>query len=109
MKKRSCLSIIIIALFSAVTAYSQQNTALLKQADELHRNYSFSQAIEIYRSILDQRPDSTLTTEADSLYNMEVKSRLITSENGSNMLLFASSPSIVAKQVFPAENFPNIF
>ena len=105
MKKRSCLSIIIIALFSAVTAYSQQNTALLKQADELHRNYSFSQAIEIYRSILDQRPDSTLTTEADSLYNMEVKSRLITSENGSNMLLFASSPSIVAKQVFPAENF----
>ena len=105
MKKRSCLSIIIIALFSAVTAYSQQNAALLKQADELHRNYSFEKAIEIYRSILDQRPDSTLTTEADSLYNMNVKSRLITSENGSNMLLFASSPAVVAKQVFPAENF----
>ena len=105
MKKRSCLSIIIIALFSAVTAYSQQNTALLKQADELHSKYNFAKAIEIYRSILEQRPDSTLTTEADSLYNMEVKSRLITSENGSNMLLFASSPTVVAKQVFPAENF----
>ena len=105
MKKRRCLSIIIIALFSAVTAYSQQNAALLKQAEELHRNYNFTKAIEIYRSILAQRPDSTLTTEADSLYNTEVKSRLITSENGSNMLQFASSPEIVAKQVFPAENF----
>ncbi len=105
MKKRSCLSIIIIALFSAVSAYSQQNAALLKQADELHRNYNFTKAIEIYATILGQRPDSTCTTEADSLYNMEVKSRLIASENGSNMLLFASSPTVVAKQVFPAENF----
>lgn len=105
MKKRSCLSIILIALFSAVTAYPQENTALLKQAAELHKNYSFTKAISIYRSILEQRPDSTLRTEADSLYNMDVESRLITSENGSNMLLFASQPAAVAKQAFPAENF----
>ena len=36
---------------------------------------------------------------------MDITSRLITSENGSNMLRFASSPESVAKQVFPAENF----
>ena len=105
MKKRSCLSIILIALFSAVTAYPQDYSAQLKKAAELHKNYNFTEAISIYRSILDQRPDSTLTTEADSLYNMDIESRMITSENGSNMLMFASYPDVMAKQAFPAENF----
>ena len=105
MKKRRCLSIIIIALFSAVTAYSQQNAALLKQADELHRKYNFTKAIEIYRSILEKMPDPAHATESDSLYITKVTDCLVTSENGSNMLKFASSPVVVAKQVFPAENF----
>ncbi len=105
MKKYSCLSIILIALFSAVTAYPQSNSALLKQAAEFHKNYNFADAIEIYESILQQRPDSTLTTEADSLFNMNVERLMITSENGSSMLLFASEPEAVAKRVFPAENF----
>lgn len=105
MKKRSCLSIILIALFSAVTAYTQDNSAKLKQAAEFHKNYNFANAIEIYESILRQRPDSTLTTEADSLYNMNIERLLITSENGSSMLMFASDPIVVAKRVFPTENF----
>lgn len=105
MKRHSCLSIILIAFFCTTAAYSQDNSALLKQAAGCHNKYNFSKAIEIYRSILQQRPDSTLKTEADTLYNMDIASRLITSENGSNMLRFASSPEKVAKQVFPAENF----
>lgn len=105
MKRHTFLAIILIALLSPATPYAQDNSALLKQAAQLHKSYSFSKAIEIYSSILQQRPDSTLKTEADSLYNMEIASRLITSENGSSMLKFASSPAIVAKQVFPAENF----
>lgn len=105
MKRLTFLAIISIALLSNTGAYSQDNAALLKQASQFHKNYKFSKAIEVYRSILSQRPDSTLATEADSLYNMEVASRLITSENGSSMLLFASSPTIAAKRVFPAENF----
>ena len=105
MKRHRCLSIILIAIFCATAAYSQENDAKLKEAASLHNKYSFSKAMEIYRSILKQRPDSTLRTEADTLYNMNVASRLITSENGSNMLRFASTPETVAKQVFPAENF----
>lgn len=105
MKRHRCLSIILIAISSITAAYSQENPAQLKEAAALHNKYSFSKAIKIYRGILDQRPDSTLKTEADTLYNMDIASRLITSENGSNMLRFASSPESVAKQVFPAENF----
>lgn len=105
MKKRRCLSIIVIAVLGTITAYSQNNSALVKQAADFHKNYNFTKAISIYESILKQRPDSTLMNETDSLYNMDIESRLITSENGSNLLRFASSPQVVAKQVFPAENF----
>ena len=105
MNRHTFLAIISIALLSSFSAYPQENSALLKQAAQLHKEYKFSKAIEIYRSILEQRPDSTLSTEADSAYNMSVASHLITSENGSSMLRFASSPATVAKRVFPAENF----
>ena len=105
MKGLRYLSIIIIALAIVQAGYPQENKELLKKAAQLHKNYKFSEAIEIYSSILQQRPDSTLATEADSLYNMEVQSLMITSENGSNMLRFASSPEVVAKRAFPSENF----
>ena len=105
MNRHTFLAIMLIALFTPFAAYPQDNSLQLKQALQLHREYKFSQAIDIYRSILEQRPDSTLKTESDSAYNMSIASRLITSENGSNMLRFASSPSTVAKRVFPAENF----
>ena len=105
MKNRRYLSIILIAVLCITNAYSQENAALLKKAEQLHKDYQFSGAMKIYNSILQQRPDATLTTEKDSLYNMEIMSRLITSENGKNMLMFASTPVAVAKQVFPSENF----
>lgn len=105
MKKRSCLFIILIALSAFGKAYSQENPQKLEEAAGLHMNYKFNQAIGIYRGILEMRPDSTLSTEADSLYNMDIQRRLVTSENGKNMLLFASTPVPVTKQVFPTENF----
>ncbi len=105
MNRHTFLAIISIALFSCVAAYPQDNSTLLKEAARRHKEYKFSKAVDIYRSILEQRPDSTLRTEADSAYNMNIASHLITSENGSSMLQFASSPVTVAKRVFPAENF----
>ena len=86
MNRHTFLAIMLIALFTPFAAYPQDNSLQLKQALQLHREYKFSQAIDIYRSILEQRPDSTLKTESDSAYNMSIASRLITSENGSNML-----------------------
>ncbi|MBQ7773246.1 MAG: PD40 domain-containing protein [Bacteroidales bacterium] len=105
MKKRSCLLIILIALSATCRTYSQELPRKLEEAAAHHKEYRFSQAIGIYRSILEQRPDSTLTTEADSLLNMEIQKSLVTSENGNNMLLFASAPAPVTKKVFPAEKF----
>lgn len=105
MKKRSCLFIILIALSALGRTYSQELPRKLEEAAAHHKGYRFSQAIEIYRGILEQRPDSTLKTEADSLQNMEIQKSLIASENGMNMLLFSSTPAPVTKKVFQAEGF----
>ena len=67
MNRHTFLAIMLIALFTPFAASPQDNSLQLKQALQLHREYKFSQAIDIYRSILEQRPDSTLKTESDSV------------------------------------------
>ena len=105
MKKRTCISIILTAVLGVFAAYGQDYSQQLQEARKLHLKYQFDKALGIYNTILAQRPDSTLTTEADSLYNMEIQKLAVTSENGRNMLQFASSPQLVRKQKYPAANF----
>ena len=105
MKKHIYISIILTAFLGVVTTYGQEYTQQLKEAQKLHNKYQFDKALDIYNTILAQRPDSTLTSEADSLYNMEIQKIAISSENGKNMLQFASMPTLVLKKNFPANNF----
>ncbi len=105
MKKHVYISIILTAFLGVVTAYGQDWSQQLKEAQKLHMKYQFDKAIGICNKILAQRPDSTLATEADSLYNMEIHKLAIASENGRNMLQFASNPQLVRKQKYPAANF----
>ena len=105
MKKHVYISIILTAFLGVVTAYGQDWSQQLKEAQKLHMKYQFDKAIGICNKILAQRPDSTLATEADSLYNMEIHKLAIAGENGRNMLQFASNPQLVRKQKYPAANF----
>ena len=105
MKKHICLSFIFIALASAQALYSQNAAAKLKSAEEHHKNYRFNEAAEIFRSFLESRPDSTLTTQTDSALNADVRIKLTASENGSNLLKFGSSPQLITKKVFPINDF----
>ena len=105
MKKHVFISIILTAFLGIVTAYGQDWSQQLKEAQKLHMKYQFDKAIGICNKILAQRPDSTLATEADSLYNMEIHKLAIASENGRNMLQFASTPQLMGKQKYPAANF----
>lgn len=105
MKKRSCLSIILIALIGITAGFSQDYSKKLEKAAQLHKSYSFSEAAQIYKGILQDRPDSTLTTQADSAFNMDLRSRAIACENGENLLKFGSSPVLVAKNTFPLHSF----
>ena len=105
MKKRSYLSIILIALIGITAGYSQDYSKKLEKAAQLHKNYSFSEAAQIYKDILQGRPDPTLATQADSALNMDLHSRAIACENGENLLKFGSSPVLVAKKTFPLTFF----
>ncbi len=105
MKKHSCLSIIIIALIGITAGYSQNYNQKLEQAAQYHKNYSFLEAAQIYRSILESRPDSTIVTPADSALNAELNSNLIASENGTNLLKYGLSPKLAAKKTFPLNSF----
>lgn len=105
MKRHIIISIILTAVSVATATYGQDYSQQLQQAQKLHMQYQFDKAIGICNTILAQRPDSTLATEADSLYNMEIQKMAISSENGKNMLQFASNPQLVVKQKYPAANF----
>ena len=105
MKRHIYISIILTAFLGSISAYGQDYSQQLKEAQKLHEKYQFDKALAIYNTILAKRPDSTLTTEADSLYNIEIQKLAISSENGKNMLQFASMPTIVSKRNFPAANF----
>ncbi len=105
MKRHLYISIILTAILGPFCGYAQDYTQQVKQAQKLHNSYQFDKALEIYNSILSQRPDSTLTTEADSLYNMDLQKMAIASENGKNMLKYASAPQLISKKVYPATNF----
>ena len=105
MKKHICLSFIFIALAGLQALYSQNAAAKLKTAEEHHKNYRFTEAARIFRTFLESRPDSTLTTQADSTLNAEVRMKLTASENGSNLLKFGSTPQLVTKKVFPTNTF----
>ena len=94
-----------MALAGVTALYSQNANAKLKNAEEHHKNYRFTEAAEIFRNFLDSRPDSTITTQADSALNAEIRMKLTASENGSNLLKFGSSPQLVTKKVFPTNSF----
>lgn len=105
MKPNRFSAIILFAILTFSPAFAQVDNAQLKQAKEYHNNYQFDKAIDIYRAILAQRPDSLLKTEEDTLFNIGIESKLVTSENGKNMLLFATYPTIIAKESVNTENF----
>lgn len=95
----------LIALIGITAGFSQDYSKKLEKAAQLHKNYSFSEAAEIYRSILQSRPDPTLATSADSALNMDLRSWAIACENGKNLLKFGSSPVLAAKKSFPLHSF----
>lgn len=105
MKKRICLYIISIALGSFTATYAQESSAKLKTAAELHKNYRFSEAAEIYRTFLAGRPDSTLTDESELNLNAEIQIQLLACENGKNLLKYGLSPKLALKKKFPARTF----
>ena len=70
---------------------------MLSVADSLHREYSFSEAIEWY--------DLALGAVTDSSSKMEVEEKRLKSQNARSMAGFCSDPAVVARRRFSRKEF----
>lgn len=75
---------------------AQNDAKLLYEADKLHRSYNFESAVKAYESLL---------KTADSTGRADIQTRILQSENGRNMLNFATTPTVVASTLVPAGDF----
>lgn len=91
----------VLSCFLAVSAMvSAQETdidGLLGKADSLRKAYDFEKSVEVY--------DGILSEISDSLLRIEVEDLKILSENGAGMTDYVSTPEVVAKHFFSADEF----
>ncbi|MHC1779900.1 MAG: hypothetical protein AB9922_06650 [Bacteroidales bacterium] len=95
--KKSILLPLILLLIGFTAAGQTVTDTIFESAERLRRGYRFNEAIEIYKEILSQ------TT--DSLKKAEIGSLIAKSENGLNMLQYASHPLVTGKITVPLSEF----
>ena len=90
------IAAVAAACFSLVPMQAQTAEEQLNAARQMHCNYDFDGALDIYESLL-QNADSALAATLQPL--------MLQSENGLNMLNFATNPTVVAAKEVPAADF----
>ncbi len=97
---------IIIFLVFAGKASAQHNLAdsLIRRGDAFHVSYDFENAINSYGQALDILEDS-LSVPYDSLKILDLRDKLLLSENGRNMSEYAYSPLVIARHKFSIDDF----
>jgi len=104
MKKRVFFTIYIlfIGIFAfpgICAARADLPDSLVLKGDLLHAQYDFENALAAYEEALEILGDD------DSLKILSVKDRILLSENGRNMMGFAYSPFVVARERFSLDDF----
>ena len=96
MKKKSIIALILpfIAVFST---NAQSVSQRIDEAQRLHRSYDFKGAEAVY--------DRLLKGNLDSASREAVQALRILSENGANMLQFATRPETVSRKTVAAKDF----
>lgn len=95
MRKTRIILSVTAALLSAIFAYGQ--SADMKTAGEYHANYQFDKALTIYEKLLE--------TAATPEEKQDIFGKMMLSENGQSMLLFAADPTVVATKTVPRKDF----
>lgn len=86
-----------LAVSAVVSAQEADIDGLLGKADSLRKAYDFEKSVEVY--------DGILSEISDSLLRIEVEDLKILSENGAGMTDYVSTPEVVAKHFFSADEF----
>lgn len=93
---------LILVLLSSHGAYAQLDS-LLRAGDSLHENYRFDDAVEAFDMALELAQDSTLVVNP-ALHDA-ISTKLLLSENGSNMSRFVRKPKVLGRERFSVDDF----
>lgn len=92
------IKVILLVIFSGIsTLIFSQDSKRIPEAISLHNSYQFDKAIDLYDKILEE------TT--DSLFRIKIQDKIIQSENGANLLMFATKPLVLNSQKVGIDNF----
>jgi len=97
MKKTIFLSVILIFVGVLAAGQTTDSISKLQKAESFRKGYHFNEAIALYKEILSK--------SIDSLFNLKINSLIAESENGINMLQYATHPTVVGKVNLPAKDF----
>ena len=102
-KKELSLLLIITSLLTTLSLGAQDMNAKLKEAESFHKSYEFNKAIEIYTGLMKGAQD---TTTEGVMGNINTLNKLLAqSQNGSSMLNFAYSPTVITTKEASLKNF----
>lgn len=90
-------SIFLCCLFAPFLLFGQNVDEQLKQAEAYHNSYHFDKAIDVYSSLLE--------SITDSIAKIDIVTKMVRSENGKNMLQFATFPKVLLTKTVPAKDF----
>lgn len=97
MKKSIFLPLFFVMAYSLAAGQTQEGAVKFEQAESLRREYRFVDAIKLYKEIQEE--------STDSVYNRSIDLLIAKSENGIQMLQYASRPLVTAKITAPRKDF----
>ena len=97
MNRAGRLFFLLGMLLLTTEASAQSYKEKLRQAGVMHGRYDFEGATAIYESLMKSSMDSSMRAD--------IEERLVRSENGRNMLAFATTPELVTSRTFSKKDF----
>lgn len=88
MKRSILLPLFFAVAFNLAAGQTQEGTDKFERAESLRKEYRFSDAIKLYTQLLSETTDSLLKRDLNLL--------IAKSENGINMLQYASKPTVTS-------------
>lgn len=88
---------LILTLFAATCIMGQDYSVEIRRAQALHNTYDFDKALEIWHSLLERN--------SDSLQRIDLLEKILRSENGRNMLGYATEPKVLSSITVPRTDF----
>jgi len=95
--KKSIFLPLVLMLIGFPAAGQILTDTKLESAERLRRGYRFNEAIELFKEILME--------SSDSLTSHKINSLITKSENGLNMLQYASHPVVTGRASIPLSDF----